>query len=310
MSEASENPLSSRKPMGVAGASTGLLKSNTFRNPRGLDHSVIELGGYGLLAYSLFNLARSLAANKLSADPEVSLAVMSNLTSLFPFFLLGPVLVFAPQGAIQAKALAKQLTRWLVAFFALLFFLFTPLSLFQRHLLIERGAMQAQRLETTLQSRKQEILASVQNAGSANKIQQRLRGFPEIRQPDAFAPLQTPSVIRAQLAVSLDAAINREMSRLKRDQQQRLAGITRIVLSISLGSLLSSGFFLLLATSLFPRLKQFRHSFDRSIKSIGKAIRTPNPAIRKFYLAQLSRPQFARVFSILGLQRPRPSRRR
>ncbi len=298
MSEASQTPLSSRKP------------TNTARSPRGLDHSVIELGGYGLLAYSLFNLARSLAANKLGADPEISLAVMSNLASLFPFFLLGPVLVFAPQGAIQAKGLAKQLTRWLVVFFAFLFFLFAPLSLFQRHLLIEKGAMQAQRLETILQSRKQEILASVQNAGSANEIQQRLRGFPEIRQPDAFAPLQTPSVIRAQLAVSLDAAINRERGRLKKDQQQRLTGITRIVVSISLGSLLSSGFFLLLATCLFPRLKQIRHSFHRSSKSIGTAIRTPNSAIRKLYLAQLSRPQFARVFAILGLQRPRPSRRR
>ncbi len=310
MPEASQNPLSGRRPMGDAAPSTEVLKSSSVRSPKGLEPSVMELGGYGLLAYSLFNLARSLAANKLGADPEVKLAVMSNLVGLFPFFLLGAVLVFAPQGAYQAKGLAKQLTRWLVAFFALLFFLFIPGSFLQRHILIERGALQAGRLEEVLQSRKQQILAAVQNTQSPTEIQQQLIRFPEIKTPIAFASLKSPTVIRQQLAASLDMAINLEVNRFRKEQQQRQAGLSKVVLSISLGSLLSTSFLLILSTYLFPSLKQNRHSIARSNKTIIKAISAPISTLKKLTLARLSRPHFSRIFAILGLQQPRSSRRR
>jgi hypothetical protein len=310
MTEASHNPSSSHKPMGVAEVNTELLKPRSVRSPRGLEGSVVALGGYGLLAHSLFNLARSLAANKLSADPEVSLGVMSQLVALSPFFLLGPVLIFAPPGAIQAKGLAKQLTRWLVVFFALLFFLFIPLSFFQKHTLINKDTLQTKRLETVLQDRKRQILSAVQNAQSTSEIQQRLSSFPEIRRPNAIAQLPSPAIIREQLAASLDTAINLEINRHKQTQKQRLAGISKVVFSVSIGSLLAAGFFFALATYLFPRLRLNRHSLSRISKAMDKALSAPTSMMKKLYIAQLSRPHFARFFAILGLQRPRPSRRR
>lgn len=310
MPEASKNPGSSRKPTDIAGASPELVKPSSIRSPRGLEPSVVALGGYGLLAYSLFNLARSLAANKLGTDPEVSLAVLSQLVSLSPFFLLGPVLIFAPQGAIQAKGLPRQLTRWLVVFFALLFFLFIPLSFFYRHTLIEKNTFQAKGLETALQNRKQQILTAVQNAQSPAEFQQRLSSFPEITKPNALAPLQSPAIIRQQLAASLDTAITLEINRLKRRQQQRLAGISKVVVSISIGSLLAAGFFFTLSTYLFPRLKLNHLSLAKINKAMDRSISTPITTLKKLYIAQCSRPHFSRIFAILGLQRPRPTNRR
>jgi len=311
MPEASINPVNSPKSASVAGgASKELVKPSLVRNPRGIEPSVVELGGYGLLAYSLFNLARSLAANKLGADPEVSLAVMSQLVSLSPIFLLGPVLIFAPQGAIQAKGLGQQLARLLVVLFALLFVLFIPLSFFQRFTLTEKNTIQIQQLETTLQTRKLQILAAVQNARGPAEFQQRLSGFPEIRQPNAIPLLQSPAFIRQQIGAALDTAINTEIDRLKKRQQQRLAGITKVVFSVSIGSLITSGTLFIFATYLYPSLKLNRDFLARSRKDVGKAVSALASQLKKFYRAQLSRPQFSRIFAILGLQQPRPSRRR
>jgi hypothetical protein len=310
MTEESKKPVNTPKPASGAGSKTDLMKTSQARNPRGIDPWVVELGGYGLLAYSVFNIARSLAANKLSADPDVSLAVMSQLVSVSPFFLLGPVLIFAPQGAIQAKGLGKQLVRWLVVLFAFLFILLIPLSLWQRFALIEKYSLQTQQLETSLQKRKTQILAAIQNAQAPAEFQQRLSGFPEIRPSSAILMFQSPEIIRQEITIALDTAIKTEIGRLNLRQKQRLAGISKVVLSISVGSLIASGTLFALANHLFPRLNLDRDSLARSSKDIGKSVAVPASRLKKFYVAQLSRPQFSRIFAILGFQQPRPSRRR
>jgi hypothetical protein len=311
MPEADKNPVNSHKPASVAGSSKDLQKSSLVQSPKGFDPSVVELGGYGLLAYSLFNLGRSLVANKLNADPEVSLAVMSQLVSLSPIFLLGPVLIFAPQGAIQAKGLGKQLARWLVVLFAFVFILFIPLSSLQRFALSEKNTVQTQQLETVLQQRKQQILVAIQNAKTPAEFQLGLSGFPEIRQSNPILLLQSPEIIRQQISDTLDTAIKTEIGRLKKRQQERLAGISKVALSISIGSLIAGTTLCLLATYLFPRFSLNRDSLVRSSRALGSAVVVkPVLRLKKFYQYQLSRPQFTRIFAILGLQQPRPSRRR
>jgi hypothetical protein len=311
MPEASRNSANSSKPVSGVGSNTELVKPSLVRHPRGLNPSVVELGGYGLLAYSLFNLARSLAAIKIGADPEVSLAVMSQLVALFPTLLLGQVLIFAPQGAIQAKGLGKRLARWLVVLFALLFLLFIPLSFAQRFILTKNDTIRAQDLSLALQRRKQLILAAVQTAQTPAEFQQRLSSFPEISQPNAIPLLQSPEIIRDQITTALDTAIKTEIDRFSARQQQRRSGLTKVVLSVSIGSLIASSTFLILATYLHPKLIINRSTFARASNAIfGTILLAPASRLKKFYLAQFSRPQFTRIFAILGLQQPRPSRRR
>ncbi len=288
----------SQKSDRIADSGKNIAKLSETRSPRSLDPAVLELGGFGILAYSLFSLIRALAANQALTNPEVGLAVMSELVSLSPILLLGPVLIFTAQGASQAKGLAKKFARWLVLLLAILFFLFIPLSFFQKFILTQLDANQALRYEASLLNRKQAILAAIQDLKSPAEFQQRLSAFPEIRQTKPI-PLQSPASLRQEISDALDRAIKGQLSRLETRQQQRMSNLNSVVVNILIGSMITGSTFFMFASLLFPWLKASLKSLARSCNIFFGKGKTP-----------FGRSQFSRFFLTLGLRQPRSGRRR
>jgi len=285
MSEADQPTTSNRSPSGSEHTASQLDKGLQTRPLRGLEPSIVQLGGYGLLAYGLLNIIRIVFLPEVGSGPDGALARMAQLASLYPVLLLGPVLLFAPQGALKEKGLWRALSRWLVLLLALIFLLFIPLSLYHRVIIIQRDANQVNRFQELLQKRKQEILASVQTLKSIPEFGAALASFPEVRRV-VIRPDQSPDSIREAIRVGLDRGIANESARLKTGLQKRRSAINATVRDVISVSGMAGLSLLVLATYLLPGLSPARLALIKFKENLGKAAPPPSKRSRRRKLAR------------------------
>jgi hypothetical protein len=245
------------------------------------------------LAYGILSLARSFLGDQAGFGPEASLARMSQFLSLYPILFLGPVLIFAPQGASKDKGLWRNLTSWLVLFLAIMFLIFTPLSFYNQFSLTQRDANQVKRLEDLLQRRKQEILGSVQSLDNPAEFPKALSKFPEIRSANIVAN-QSPTEIRKAIGDGIDRGIKAEVGRLREQQKLRMIAVSSAVRGVAATSLLAGLTFLLLAGYLLPWFAPARHllgAFNQSQVSSSELFYSQmRRATRSRQLASLLEP--------------------
>ena len=269
MSEADEPTTSNRSPSGSELTASHPDKGLQTRPLRGLEPSIVQLGGYGLLAYGLLNIIRIVFFPEVGSGPDGALVRMAQLASLYPVLLLGPVLLFAPQGALKEKGLWRALSRWLVLLLALIFLLFIPLSLYHRVILIQRDANQVNRFQELLQKRKQEILDSVKTLKSIPEFGDALANFPEVRRV-VIRPDQSLDSMREALRVGLDRGIANESTRLKTGLQKRRSAINASVRDVITVSSMAGFSLLVLATYLLPGLSPARLALIKFKENLGK----------------------------------------
>ena len=269
MSEADEPTTSNRSPSGSELTASHPDKGLQTRPLRGLEPSIVQLGGYGLLAYGLLNIIRIVFFPEVGAGPDGALVRMAQLASLYPVLLLGPVLLFAPQGALKEKGLWRALSRWLVLLLALIFLLFIPLSLYHRVIIIQRDANQVNRFQELLQKRKQEILDSVKTLKSIPEFGDALANFPEVRRV-VIRPDQSLDSMREALRVALDRGIANESTRLKTGLQKRRSAINASVRDVISVSSMAGLSLLVLATYLLPGLSPARLALIKFKENLGK----------------------------------------
>lgn len=269
MSEADEPTTSNRSPSGSELTASQPDKGLQTRPLRGLEPSIVQLGGYGLLAYGLLNIIRIVFFPEVGAGPDGALVRMAQLASLYPVLLLGPVLLFAPQGALKEKGLWRALSRWLVLLLALIFLLFIPLSLYHRVIIIQRDANQVNRFQELLQKRKQEILDSVKTLKSIPEFGDALANFPEVRRV-VIRPDQSLDSMREALRVGLDRGIANESTRLKTGLQKRRSAINASVRDVISVSSMAGLSLLVLATYLLPGLSPARLALIKFKENLGK----------------------------------------
>ena len=295
MSEADEPTTSNRSPSGSELTASHPDKGLQTRPLRGLEPSIVQLGGYGLLAYGLLNIIRIVFFPEVGAGPDGALVRMAQLASLYPVLLLGPVLLFAPQGALKEKGLWRALSRWLVLLLALIFLLFIPLSLYHRVIIIQRDANQVNRFQELLQKRKQEILDSVKTLKSIPEFGDALANFPEVRRV-VIRPDQSLDSMREALRVGLDRGIANESTRLKTGLQKRRSAINASVRDVITVSSMAGFSLLVLATYLLPGLSPARLALIKFKENLGKAAPPSSKKTRRNKLVR----RLTGYFSYLG----------
>lgn len=267
MAEAPRESLGAQQPSRspLAEAKT----SGSGKPIEGVNAEVLTLGGLGLLAYALYSLVRIVLSGDAGVGPEASLARMSQLVSLYPVLLLGPLLLFIPQGARRQKGLWKGVSRWLVFLLAVMFLLFVPLAFLNQYQVTQADANQVQRFEALLQKRKQEILTAVRPLNSPEQFRSVLTKFPEITQINIPAN-QTVSLIRTGIVDGIDRGIKAEVDQLRARQRQRMLAITVNVRSVAAGSLIAGVTLFSLASWLLPWLNPAGQAITHTLKGTGK----------------------------------------
>lgn len=243
--------------------------SGSGRPIEGVNAEVLTLGGLGLLAYALYSLVRIVLGGDAGVGPEASLSRMSQLVSLYPVLLLGPLLLFVPQGARRQKGFWKGVSRWLVFLLAVMFLLFVPLAFLNQYQVTQADANQVQRFEALLQKRKQEILSAVRPLRSADQFRGVLAKFPEVTQVN-IPPNQSASEIRQGIVDGIDRGIKAEVDQLRARQRQRMLVITTNVRSVAAGSLIAGLTLFSLASWLLPWLQPAGQALAHTIKGMGK----------------------------------------
>jgi hypothetical protein len=253
MTEAAPQPTKSRSSSSTAVPDGKSEKSFEGRSLKGVDSSMLELGGFGLITYGLYSVVRTFLDIQAWGTPEASLSLMLQLVSLFPLLVIGPILIFAPQGSIRVKSSPKKLTKWLTFILAAMFLFFIPLSFFNHFTLIQTDTNQVKRLESSLEKRKQEILRSVKDANTPPEFQKILSTFSEIRDI-SFSPGQSGDSIRKDISDGIDRGIESGVERLRASQRERSRVFANVVRNVALGSFISGFTFFVLATWLLDWL--------------------------------------------------------
>jgi len=243
--------------------------SSSARPLEGVNAEVLTLGGLGLLAYALYSLLRIVLSGDSGVGPEASLARMSQLVSLYPVLLLGPLLLFVPQGARRQKGFWKGVSRWLVFLLAVMFLLFVPLAFLNQYQVTQADANQVQRFEALLQKRKQEILTAVRPLTATDQFRTVLARFPEVTQVN-IPPDQTATEIRQGIADGINRGIKAEVDQLRARQRQRMLVITTNVRSVAAGSLIAGLTLFTLASWLLPWLQPAGQALAHTVKGMGK----------------------------------------
>jgi hypothetical protein len=252
---------------------------------------------------------------------------MSQLVSIYPVLLLGPLLLFIPQGARRQKGLWKGVSRWLVFLLAVMFLLFVPLAFLNQYQVTQADANQVQRFEALLQKRKQEILTAVRPLNSPEQFRSVLANFPEITQINIPAN-QTATLIRTGIIDGIDRGIKAEVDQLRARQRQRMLAITVNVRSVAAGSLIAGVTLFSLASWLLPWLNPAGQAIAHTLNGTGKGISTvtrrmrrwkpslrlprllPRRGIPKLRLFSGRGNPLAGLFSRRGKTKGRPQRRR
>lgn len=251
--------------------------SGSGRQIEGVNAEVLNLGGLGLLAYALYSLVRIILSGDAGVGPEAALSRMSQLVSLYPVLLLGPLLLFIPQGARRQKGLWKGVSRWLVFLLAVMFLLFVPLAFLNQYQVTQADANQVQRFEALLQKRKQEILTAVRPLTAADQFRGVLARFPEVTEVNIPAN-QPASQIRSGIVDGIDRGIKAEVDQLRGRQRQRMLAFSLNVRSVAAGSLIAGVTLLSLASWLLPWLNPAGQALALTLKGIGNGF---NTALRK-----------------------------
>jgi hypothetical protein len=254
----------------------------------GVNSDLLNLGGLGLLAYAIYSVVRIVLSGEAGVGPEASLSRMSQLVALYPVLLLGPILLFIPQGSRRKKGFWKGICRWLVFLMAMMFLLFVPLSILNQYQVVQADANQMDRFEALLRKRKQEIVTAVSTLQSPQQFRQTLRSFPEITEIN-IADTQAPNEIRRGIVEGIDRGIKAEVEQLKARQDQRLTAIRVNVRSVAAGSLIAGVTLFSFASWLLPWLNPAGKAVSNTVGGIGTAIsRFPRQMARLNYGKGLS----------------------
>lgn len=236
----------------------------------GVNSDLLSLAGLSLLAYALYSAVRIVLSGEAGVGPEASLARMSDLVALYPVLLLGPVLLFMPQGSRRKKGFWKGISRWLVFLMAMMFLLFVPLSILNQYQVVQADANQMERFQALLRKRKQEIITAVNPLQSPQQFRRTLSSFPEITEIN-IGDAQTPDQIRRGIVEGIDRGIKAEVEQLKARQAQRLMAIRVNVRSVAAGSLIAGVTFFSFASWLLPWLNPAGKALANTVAGIGTA---------------------------------------
>lgn len=273
-----EAPRESLREQQQSRAAAGEAKpSSSGKAMEGVNAEVLTLGGLGLLAYALYSLVRIVLSGDSGVGPEASLARMSQLVSLYPVLLLGPLLLFVPQGARRQKGFWKGVSRWLVFLLAVMFLLFIPLAFLNQYQVTQADSNQVQRFEALLQKRKQEIVTAVAPLQAAEQFRSVLTRFPEITEINIPAN-QSASQIRGGIVDGINRGIKAEVDQLRARQRQRMLVISTNVRSVAAGSLIAGATLLSLASWLLPWLNPAGQAVAHTLKGMGS---TTGKAMRR-----------------------------
>jgi hypothetical protein len=197
--------------------------------------SLLELGGFGLLAYGIYNLLSVLISG--GSGPEVVLARIGQLVALFPVLFLAPVLIFSNSASKGWEdGLWRKSLRWLVLVLGVTYLLFVPISFLNQFTILKTDANVVQRLETSLRNRKQEILAAVAEARDAETFRRTLSRFPEISNVK-ISQIDSPADVRRGISSGIDLGIRQQLDQLRSQQNSRRDALGASVRQTALGSL-------------------------------------------------------------------------
>lgn len=268
------------------------------------ENSVQQLGGFSLLAFTLFNILRIITSRGPGFANEVSMAQMSQFLSIYPVLLLGLILIFSTPNAIKTRGFWLGITRWLVLLVTIVFLSFVPLAFYHRSAILNQSARQQSNLKAALEKRKNDILKTFQGISNPDEFRRVLTSLPEVRNVNIPAT-QTADQIRRDIKLGIDRAITREIQLFKQNEQRRIISLNAITRDLVMGSLLAGGTLLVLAGYLHPWLTQAGRGLlpfnpFKKVASLGATQATGAKATRQTPQRKKFSRRLARYFAYLS----------
>lgn len=254
----------------MAEASPRTQRSTTIPATVTPGRTLWDVGGFGLLAYGIYNLLAVLLGG--GGGPEVVLARIAQLVALFPVLFLAPVLIFANSAAREWEdGPWQKAVRWLVLLLGVTYLLFIPISILNHFTIVKSDANVVQRLETSLRSRKQEILAAVAGAGDAESFRRVLSRFPEISNV-RISEVDSPAEVRRGIAAGIDLGIRQQLEQLRSQQSSRRELLGATTRQTALGSLVCGISMMALASRLLAWLSPAGRAVGATVGGIGNGL--------------------------------------
>jgi len=228
--------------------------------------------GYALLLYGLYSLVAVLLAG--DGQQDAVWTRMVQILSFFPLLFLAPVLIFsAPEARLLPDSIWRSGVRWLVLMLSIVYLLFIPVALLNEFNTNQLESNKILRLNTLLQKRRKEIMVSLSGISNPADFERTLKQFPEVSNVNIVAT-ESAERIRANIDRDISLAIDRQVSQLREQNQQRIRRLSASVRNICLGSLVTGLSMLSLASRLIPWLGRSSQILANTTGGIGRWLRT------------------------------------
>lgn len=208
--------------------------------------------GYALLLYGIY----SLVAVTLGGEgrPEAVWARMAQILSLFPLLFLAPILIFSsPEARLKEDNIWRAGVKWLVLTFSIIYLLFIPVALVNEFNTNQLEVNKINRLNTMLQKRRKQIMTSLSGLNNTMDFERTLKRFPEISNINIIAS-EGPDKVRANIDRDISISIDRQITLLRAQNQERIKRLAATVRNLCVGSLVTGFSMLALAARLIPWL--------------------------------------------------------
>jgi len=214
------------------------------------------MAGYGLLLFGLYSLVTVMLGGEGRQDAVWGRMVQ--ILSLFPILFLAPILIFStPEARLEEDNIWRAAVKWLVLVLAIVYFLFIPVALLNEFNSNQLESNKISRLNTMLQKRRKQIMTSLSSLSDPGDFEATLKQFPEVSNINIVAA-EGAAKIRANIDRDISVAIDRQVTQLRTQNQERIGRLSATVRNLCVGSLVTGFSMLSLASRLIPWLGRSR----------------------------------------------------
>jgi hypothetical protein len=226
------------------------------------------MAGYSLLLFGLYSLVTVMLGGEGRQDAVWGRMVQ--ILSLFPLLFLAPILIFStPEARLEADNIWRAAVKWLVLMLAIIYLLFIPVALLNEFNTNQLESNKINRLNTMLQKRRKQIMASLSSLSDPGDFETTLKQFPEVSNINIVAA-EGASKIRASIDRDISLAIDRQVSLLRVQNQERIGRLSATVRNLCVGSLVTGFSMLALASRLIPWLGRSSQILANTTGGIGR----------------------------------------
>ena len=252
----------------MTGSPTKSFSSSSLAGVPPSTRAILEVAGYGLFIYGLFNILMAFISK--GGGPAAMILKANQISSLLPFMLLGPALIFAGPDKGQSNP-PRRVVKWLALLVGFMYTLSIPVILYNYHAFTQADANSLNAFQSRVSKRREAILSALAPLNNPPEIGAELLKYPEISKIN-INPYQSANEIKNSIKIDIEAGIKADLDELNTQKTKRMEQINNTLINGLVGTIISSISMLALSAQLHEWLKPAALAVSRSGTGLSKGL--------------------------------------